>query len=151
MSLTVYPTSDYNSWISYVDACRYFDSHLDSDTWHSAHQTLREAALITAFHQLQELGVDLSDLRNEISYEKADGSTTTPKAELVNALKRGQCEQALHILRNGIVSSEVNRISLGGMLSVAFDKGETSPGDYSERCLAVLHSYIVVKTISKVR
>jgi len=151
MSVTVYPTSDYNSWISYIDTCRYFDSHIDADTWHSAPQNLREAALITAFHQLQELAVDLSDLRNEISFEKADGSTTTPKDELVNALKRGQCEQALHILRHGIYSSEINRFSLGGLLSVSLNKGETSPGDYSERCLSVLHSYIQVKTVAKVR
>jgi len=151
MSLTVYPSESYNSWISYGDACEYFESHVDSDIWHSTPMTPREASLITAFHQLEELGVDLVDLRNEISYEKYDGFTTTLKDELLNTLKRAQCEQALHILRHGIYSSEVNRFSLGGLLSVSLEKGETSPGDYSERCLAVLHSYIRVKTISKVR
>ena len=47
MSLIVYDSEGYNSWISFSDACAYFDNRLDADSWQAAHDSMKESALLT--------------------------------------------------------------------------------------------------------
>ena len=138
MSLIVYPTTNYNSWISYADACSYFNDRLNSEEWDLSHSDVQQAALITAFNHLNELPLDLTDL------ESGDDDTVDA---LLTLLKRGQCEQALHLLKYGTQDVLVKDVSLGGLLKVGLVSDGKNPPPYSSRAIAILHDYIQRKTI----
>lgn len=139
MALTVYPTDNYNSWISEADAEEYFDTRLYAEEWDSSHD--QEAALLMAFRSLAELNIDLTDL---------DSSDADTAAAILAALQEAQCEQALHELKNDLQANTAQAVGLAGLISVKFQP-QDHPARYSERALAILRPYLSVHTITRTR
>ena len=74
--MIVYPDDNYDSWIDEDAAGTYFETRLNADPWDACSN--REAALITAFHSLNEL---------DLTVDPTDSAT-------LDALKRAQLGQA---------------------------------------------------------
>ena len=55
--MIVYPTENYNSWISESDAEDYFENHLNAGSWDALSEY--EPVMITAFRALQELSLNI--------------------------------------------------------------------------------------------
>ena len=131
MSLIVYPNGNYNSWISEDAADTYFENRLHSSEWESSN---KESALITAFRDLNQL------LNLDIDLENDDSP--------LSALKSAQCEQALYLLKNEVDSKTIDSISLTPTFFVRLGKREPR---ICPNVLTILHPYIVVRTISRIR
>ncbi len=114
--MIVYPESGYNSFISEDDADEYFETRLNTSAWDT---TNKEAALMTAFRSLQELGIDLTD------------------TDSLAAIKQAQCEQALHELICDLDAQPISSFSLGGSLSIKFPESKALPDRFSKRAFAV--------------
>ena len=56
--MIVYPTENYNSWISETEAEDYFENHLNAGSWDALNNC--EPVMITAFRALQELDLNIS-------------------------------------------------------------------------------------------
>lgn len=135
MTMTVYPASGYNSFVSLSDANAYFTDRLNADAWDGT--TGKEAALITAFRSLSELDIviDLSD------------------AVQLQAIKDAQCEQALHELINisSLDGSKINELSLGGLLKVSIPDEKAGAPRFSSRALNILRPYLRGRSIARTR
>ncbi len=133
MSITVFPASGYNSFVSLSDANAYFTDRLNADAWDGT--TGKEAALITAFRSLQELDivVDLTD------------------TDALQSLASAQCEQALWELKNDLDSQALSGLALGGLLSVKIPENKTPPARYSPRALNILRPYLRGRSIARTR
>jgi hypothetical protein len=143
MSLIIYPTEDYNSWISEEDADTYFETRLYNEDWTQATGDLKPMALVTAFRSMEELNLNLEDLEST-DQEEVDN--------LLTALQRASCEQALHELKHDLEEQVVKSVSLGGLLSASMMSGpEAVPERFSSRALSVLAPYRTVRMISRVR
>jgi hypothetical protein len=130
--MIVYPTENYNSFINFRDADRYFRNRLNTTAWDTGDQI---TALLQSFRSLQTLNVviNLSD----------DDS--------LQALKDAQCEQALWELKNDLEELQASSVSLGGMISVKLNTTDEKPDRYSPRALAILRPYLRCATISRTR
>ena len=131
--MIIYPDSDFDSWISEDDAGTYFETRLNADPWDVCSN--REAALITAFHSLDELEITI------------DPTDTTQ----LDALQRAQCEQCLHELRNDLDGSAISSFNLGSLLSVKLPESKVPPSRYSQRVLSILRPYITAPSIKRTR
>ena len=144
--MIVYPTTDFDSWISEEDADSYFETRLNTDEWDSC--TIKEATLQTAFRSLAEL-----DLNIEFDDEGLISETTYTASEIAAILKdlqQAQLEQALWELKHDLDSLAVENVSLGGMLSFKFNEGE-KPERYSPRTIQILRPYIQIGVVSRTR
>ena len=146
MDLIVYPTENYNSWISGDGADEYFENRLNADEWATANT---ETALITAFSSLAELDLDIEFDSDKLLSDTA--YSDSEKAEILSDLQQAQCEQALHELKHDLDSLNISRMSLGGLLSVNFPANQDQTPRYSERCLAILRPYIMARTVARTR
>ena len=131
--MIVYPTANYNSFISEAYADTYFNDRLNAGRWDAT--TSKEAALVTAFRSLQELDivVDLTD------------------TDALQALKDAQCEQALHELVNDLDGQAITGLQLGGLLNVKIPASKTPPPRYSPRALNILRPYLQGRSIARTR
>jgi len=133
MALVVYPSDNYDSWISLTDSNTYMLKRLHSQTWVGTLDNDLNAALQMAFRTMEELNIDLDDLEN---------GTTDQAAALLVPLKRAQCEQALYELENSESAREVAALGLDGLIDVKFSKGSGKVSRYSDRALAILRDYL---------
>ena len=149
MTLIVYPTDDYNTWISLADAELFFESRLYSDAWDAADDDTREIALLQAFRSLNELSLNIV-FQSATDRTLSDLYTTTQTADILTALQRAQCEQALHELKNDVEEMAIKDFSLGGLLKVGLPQGERIPR-YSEKVLAILRPLLKAPVINRTR
>jgi viroplasmin and RNaseH domain-containing protein len=128
--MIVYPTENYDSFVSDEDAEDYFLTRLNSDDWNSS---IADNALMTAFQTLKtiDMVMDLSD------------------TEQLKAIKQAQMEQAYHEITK-LNTNPLESVSLGGLLSVKMDTKKQA-GIYSERALAILKPYMRTQTINRLR
>ncbi len=145
--MIVYPTTDYNSWISEDDADEFFETRLNADPWDAASD--KEAALMTSFRTLGEL--DLNIVLDDDKEISSSYYTATQVAEILKALQESQCEQALYELTNDTEGSGISGLSLGGLLSVKISENKTPPPRFSKRALAMLRPYLSAPTIKRTR
>jgi len=145
--IVYYPDDNYNSWIDEDDAEEYFLTRLNASAWDAAD---RETALMTAFNSLNELDLNIQ-YEAEGDLTLSSDYTDVEAAKILDCLKRAQCEQALHELKNDIEAQGILGFTLGGMLSVKIPKGESPPARYSKRALAILRPYLVARTVSRTR
>jgi hypothetical protein len=128
--MIVYPSENYDSFVSEEDAEDYFLTRLNSDEWKTE---VAENALMTAFQTLKtiDMVMDLSDTAQ------------------LNAIKQAQMEQAYHELVK-TNTEPLESVSLGGLLSVKMDT-KKQVGIYSDRALAILKPYMRTQTINRLR
>ena len=128
--MIVYPTENYDSFVSEEDAEDYFLTRLNSDEWNSG---VAENALMTAFQTLKtiDIVIDLSDTAQ------------------LKAMKQAQMEQAYHEITK-LNTNPLESVSLGGLLSVKMDTKKEAE-IYSERVLAILRPYMKTPTINRIR
>lgn len=129
--MIVYPDDNYTSWISEDEADEYFETRLNSDEWDSAN---KESAMVAAFRDLNLL------LNLNIDLENDDSP--------LPVLKSAQCEQCLYLLKNQVDSRTVESLSLTPSFFIKLGKREPR---LSSIATAILHPYIVVRTISRIR
>ena len=128
--MIVYPTENYDSFISVEDAGNYFETRLHSDDWLSALAPVHESALMTAFRSLCEL---------DITIDPEDSAQ-------IQAHKNAQCEQALHELKEDLDSQNVSYFMLSGMQAQKKELPRHSP-----RAMAILRPYIKAPVVQLVR
>ena len=147
--MIVYPSTDYNSWVSVSDAQTYLSTRLHADEWDAlSSDAEREVALQTAFRSLNGLDLNIScDADFVIS---STAYTALEQEKLLTALKQAQCEQALHELKFDVDDQAVKHVALGGMLSLTLNPNEKPPR-HSERALAILRPYLRVRTVARFR
>jgi hypothetical protein len=128
--MIVYPTENYDSFVSEEDAEDFFLTRLNSDEWKTE---VAENALMTAFQTLKtiDMVIDLSDMAQ------------------LKTIKQAQMEQAYHELIK-LNTEPLESVSLGGMLSVKMNTKKQA-GIYSERALAILKAYMRTQTINRLR
>lgn len=145
--LIAYPDTGYNTWIDEAGAEEHFENRLHTDDWLAADVSTQAAALLMAFRSLNELDFDLQWKADKTL---ADLYTDARKTEILAALKQGQCEEALHLLRHDIDTVGVQAVSLGGMLSVKLDPGQNPPR-HSQRALDILRPILKRKAVGRFR
>ena len=148
--MTIYPDTDYDSWISWDDAEAYFQTRLHSDEWHNTLLDIQEVALLTAFRSLNELDLNLVFTTDKVLSEAH--YTDTQIIEILTALKQAQCEQTLHEIRNDPEGQSIERVNIGGLLSVSLpDKEGKQPPRYAQRAISMLRPYIRAPIVSRTR
>lgn len=109
--LIAYPDVGYNTWIDEDGAKEHFESRLHTDDWLAADASTQAAALLMGFRSLNELEFDLWW---KLDKTLADRYSVAKKAEILDALKQAQCEEALHLLRHDLDALNIQAASLGG-------------------------------------
>jgi hypothetical protein len=133
MSIIVYPTTNYESFISVSDADSYFAARLHSTDWTGLSEGEKEIALKTAFNSLKTLDIVI-DL--------------TETDELA-AIKKAQCEQSHHEIVNDLSSSTPSQIKVG-KLSISLSEG-SQPSRFAVKALELLRPYLRAPTVSRTR
>ena len=146
--LVKYPVTGFNSWLNEDDAAEYFETRLNCAEWDAAGSDDQISALLMAFNALDELTFDI-EWNNARTL--SDSYTTEQKADILEALQRAQCEQALHELRFDLDGPDVGAITLGGLVSVKFPNGQKSPPRYSPRAMGILRPLIKARSVSRFR
>jgi len=145
--MIVYPNENYDSWISEDLADLYLETRLNADSWFASGN--KEAALMTAFRSINELGINLEFDENKILSDTY--YTDTQRADILNSLQIAQCEQTLHELKHDLDSSNISGLSLGGLLSVKLPANQAPPPRHAERALTILRPYIRSRTVARTR
>lgn len=127
--MIVYPTTGYNSFISIGDAETYLGERLYSEDFLTATESNQTAALVTAFHAIRALDVEID---------------ATDAAQL-QALKFAQAEQALHELRTDL-DAQVKQL---GLPDLKIQQPERPR--YSDRAVNHLRPYLKAPTVQVVR
>ncbi|MBW2593395.1 MAG: hypothetical protein JRE58_10435 [Deltaproteobacteria bacterium] len=148
ITVTVYPDSGYNSYISRIDAVTYFEGRIHSDEFLGTdldlvYVTEQTAALLTAFRTLQELSYNI-EYDDDLVIDTAT-YTAAQIATILKALQNAQCEQALYELK---LDSD-QQFSYLGIPNLQMTKKEMPR--YSPRALAILGPYVYQPTISVTR
>lgn len=143
--MIVYPTTNFNSWISEDDAEDYFENHLNAGSWDALSNY--EPVMITAFRSLQELSLDIV-FADDKTISSAVYSASKI-AEILQDLKFAQCEQMLHELDNDLYSPQLDFLSLSG-LTVKMPK-DSKPERFSQKATAILRSYIQAPVVQRFR
>ena len=136
MTVTVYPTDGYNSFISVDDATTFLDNGLRSQFWGAETEDNQGKALVSALQVLNSLDIEIDP---------------TVTAELT-ALKYAQCEQAVHMIRHDFDELQAETLSLGGLLKVDVKKkpGERPPR-ISPHAIDLLKPYLSAPTVTRTR
>jgi len=135
MDLTVYPTTDYDTWLNLTDANEYMLERLHTEAWTGTLDEDLIKAMQMAFRTMQELDIDLA-------YLDTSTATAAQTAALLVALKRAQCEQALYEIENSESARDVSALGLDGLIDVKFSKGSGKVSRYSDRAVALLRDYL---------
>ena len=135
MSLTVYPTENYDSFVSVTEADTYFANKLRGTVWDSADISEREAALRQAFIRINLLNL------SSIALIADEGLTK---------LKAAQTEQAIHELRYDLDSASggITAVDLDGV-KVNWNKSQVQ--QYPDIVLGLLRNFIQMKIVKVVR
>jgi hypothetical protein len=145
--MITYPDAGFNTWIDEDGAAGHFADRLHTDDWLAADAATQAAALLMAFRSLNELEFNL---QWKVDKALADSYTDARKAEILAALKRAQCEEALHLLRYDTEGVGVQAVSLGGMLSVKLDPGQNPPR-HSQRAMDILRPLLKRRAVARFR
>jgi len=132
MEIILYPTTDYNSFVTEEEADAFFEGRLHASAWDGADKV---AALLTAYRSLNTLDVTL-DLTD---------------ADQLAAVAEAQMEQALHELTVDVDAPPLSSMSLGGMLSVKLPANQQAPKRYSARAMGLLGPYMQTKVVTRTR
>ena len=132
-TLIVYPNPGYNSYGSVEDAEWYFESRLHSEAFLMADYEVQAASLITAFHSLAELKLDIDLEIDESPLER---------------LAQANFEQAFYEIQNDLDGLQAISLNLSGL---AVKIPDEKPQRYSQGALAILRPYRIAPTISRVR
>ena len=135
MSLTAYPTTGYNSFVSVADADAYFADRLHADEWTGATTDIKAASLLTAYRSLSELTIVI-DLTDE---------------DALTAIKQAQMEQALHELRHDLDELQASQVAFAGLINIKLDNTGERPQRFSKRALGMLRPYMRTPVISRIR
>jgi hypothetical protein len=133
-NLVSYPDTGYNSYGSEDEADNYLESRLGGDDW--ANCTNKEAALITAFHMLQEF--NFSD-----DFDLTD-------SDILTAAQKAQFEQALHLVKHDLDEMPLKQLGLGGLLQVSPDASHDTP-ELAPRAAGFLRDYLIRPGVTRVR
>lgn len=146
--LIAYPTTSYNSWLDEDDTLEFFERRLHSDEWDAANYETQITALLQAFRTLDELELDITwnDDRT-----LSDSYTDDQKSDILEALQRSQCEQALHELKFDTDGPEVQSVGLGGLLNIKFPNSGKSVPRFSERAISILRPLIKARSVNRFR
>ena len=130
--MIVYPTTNYNSWISESDTEDYFENHLNARSWDALSNY--EPVMITAFRSLQELSLNIvfADDKTISSAVYSDSEIS----EILQDLKFARAEQMLHELDTDIYGQQLSYLSLSG-LTVKMPK-DSKPERFSPKAIAIL-------------
>ncbi len=143
--MIVYPTENYNSWMSETEAETYFETHLNASSWDALNDY--EAVMITAFRALKELNLNIvfADDKTISSAVYSDSKIS----EILQDVQFAQCEQILHELDTDIYSPQLEYLSLSG-LTVKMPK-DSKPERFSPKAIAILRPYIQASVVSRYR
>jgi len=145
--MIVYPTDNYDSWLSEDDADSYFETRLNAEPWDSEQN--REAALQTAFRSINAL--DLTIVLDDDKIISSAYYTSDQISEILTALQQAQAEQCLHELVFETEGPGISSFSLGGLLSAKLDTKKDSTPRYSERAFEYLRPWLRARTVARVR
>ena len=151
--LVVYPTEDYNSYISEDDADNYFAGRLHAEEWDALESTGKETALLHAFRSLNELDLIIQWKVNDTTGHKelADSYNATQKSVILTFLKHAQVEEALHHVRYDVEELRLQSVDLGGgLLSASLDPTENPPR-HSPTAINILAPFLRRPTVSRYR
>ena len=143
--MIVYPTINYNSWISESDTEDYFENHLNAGSWDALSNY--EPIMTTAFRALQELNLNI--------VFASDGTISSAVysdseiSDILQDLQFAQCEQMLHELDTDIYTPQLEFLSLSG-LTVKMPK-DSKPERFSPKAIAILRSYIKSPVVQRFR
>jgi len=143
--MIVYPTTNYNSWVSEDDTEDYFENHLNAGSWDALSNY--EPVMTTAFMALQELSLNFV-----FADDKTISSTAYTDSEISDILQDlqfAQCEQMLHELDNDIYGQQLDFLSLSG-LTVRMPK-DSKPERFSPKAMAILRPYIQASVVQRYR
>jgi len=143
--MIVYPTTNYNSWVSEDDTEDYFENHLNAGSWDALSNY--EPVMTTAFMALQELSLNFV-----FADDKTISSTAYTDSEIsdiIQDLQFAQCEQMLHELDNDIYGQQLDFLSLSG-LTVRMPK-DSKPERFSPKAMAILRPYIQASVVQRYR
>jgi hypothetical protein len=153
VTLTVYPTVGYKSWISEAEADEYFQERLHVEEWDALDSITKGPALLMAFRSLQELDLDILWKVNATTGHKelSDSYTAIQKAAILTALQHAQCEEALHHVKNDVDQVRFERVDLGsGLISASLDPKDNPPR-YAPRAIDILYALLKRRTVSRYR
>jgi hypothetical protein len=143
--MIVYPTTNYNSWISEDDAEDYFENHLNASSWDALSEY--EPTMITAFRSLQELSFNIV-----FADDKTISSSVYTEDEIddiLQDLQFAQCEQMLHELDNDIYGQQIDYLSLSGLTVKMPSNSKTER--FSPKAMAILRNYIKSPVVQRFR
>ena len=143
--MIVYPTTNYNSWISEDDAETYFENHLSADSWDALSNY--EPVMITAFRSLQELSLNIFFADDKTISDSV--YTEDEVCEILQDLKFAQAEQMLHELDNDIYGQQINFLSLSGLTVKMPANSKTER--FSPKAMAILRPYIQAPVVQRYR
>jgi hypothetical protein len=143
--MIVYPTTNYNSWISEDDAEDYFENHLNASSWDALSEY--EPTMITAFRSLQELSFNIV-----FADDKTISSSVYTEDEIddiLQDLQFAQCEQMLHELDNDLYGQQIDFLSLSGLTVKMPSNSKTER--FSQKAMAILRPYIQSPVVQRFR
>ena len=143
--MIVYPTTNYNSWISESDAEDYFENHLNADSWDAL--TNFEPVLITAYRALKELSLNIV-----FASDKTISSavyTVAEVGEILQDLQFAQCEQSLHELNDYIYGQQIDYLALSGLTIKMPTHAKTER--FSPKAMAILRPNIQAPVVQRFR
>jgi len=143
--MIVYPTTNYNSWISEDDAETYFENHLSADSWDALSNY--EPVMITAFRSLQELSLNIFFADDKTISDSV--YTEDEVCEILQDLKFAQAEQMLHELDTDIYGQQINFLSLSGLTVKMPNNAKTER--FSPKAMAILRPYIQAPVVQRYR
>jgi len=143
--MIVYPTTNYNSWISETEVEDYFENHLNAGSWDALSEY--DPVMITAFRALQELDLNIV-FASDGTISNAVYSDSEI-AEILQDLQFAQAEQMLHELDTDIYGQQLSYLSLSGLTVKMPDNSK--PERFSAKAMAILRPYIQAPVISRYR
>lgn len=97
----------------------------------------------------------MCEMNFEITFNEngiiSNAYTSTETVAILKNLHQAQCEQTLHEIMYDLDGLNISSFNLGGMLSVKLPANPTPPPRYSERVLAILRPYLVVRAVTRTR
>jgi hypothetical protein len=140
--MIVYPTTNYDSWVSEDDADEFFETRSNSSEWDVA---TKEISLMTAFRSLKELDFNILF---EDDKTLSDSYSDSEKAEILKDLQESQCEQCIYELQNDLDTMQLSYLNISGLAVKMPDK---QPERFSPRALAILRSYLIARSVQRFR
>jgi len=143
--MIVYPSTNYNSWISESDTEDYLENHLNADSWDAL--TNFEPVMITAFRSLQELSLNIVFASDKTISSAVYSNSEV--SEILQDLQFAQIEQMLWELDNDIYGQQLDFLSLSGLTVKMPANSKTDR--FSQKSMAILRNYIQAPVVQRFR